>query len=171
MFEFAPKPSRIKEKLWMSLCFVFGTVSYGFGQILPYPMVCQLFAVALFTAAVLIMVRYLMRDYVYCVETDADGMDAELVIVETMGKRRTVVCRVAVTDIVGIFSATDVANLKKLKPMKAKGIYRYLSQMKSENSTFLEILDDGKSSFLEIETIPDLIAMLQESKKQFLSDK
>ena len=170
MYEFAPKPRRVKEKIWMSLCFVFGAVSYGFGQILPYPVVCQLFAVSLFTAAVLIVVRYLMRDYVYCMETDSDGTATDLVIVELMGKRRTVVCRVSVMDIGRILPATEVANRKAFQQMKEKGVYRYLSRMKSENSTFLEILDDEKNYFLEIETVPQLISMVEDLKKQFLSD-
>lgn len=171
MYEFAPKPKRIREKLWMSVCLFFGVLSYGFGQILPYPMACQLLSVILLTAAVLITVRYLLRDYIYCIDVDENGEAVQLTVVEALERRRTVVCRVSVTDIGQILLATEVANAVSRQEIKKKGLYRYLSQMRSDQSVFLEILDHEKNYFLEIFADQQLISVLKQQKKQYLSDE
>ena len=171
MYEFAPKLKKIGEKLWMSVFLFFGVLSYSFGQILPYPMACQLLSVILLTGAVLITVRYLLRDYIYCVETDADGTPADLVVVEIMGKRRTVVCRVRVTEVGQILLGREIGSKKDLRRLQKKGVYRYVSQMSRKNSAFLEILNDENCTFLEIYADQQLISMLMECKKQYLSDK
>ena len=171
MYEFAPKAKKIREKIWMSVCLFFGVLSYSFGQILPYPMACQLLSVILLTGAVLITVRYLLRDYVYCVEVDAEGAPADLVIVEVMGKRRTVVSRVRVAGIGQILLGREIASKKDLRGLQKKEIYRYISQMSRSESVFLEILDDEKCTFLEICADSQLISILEGCKKQYLSDK
>ena len=171
MYEFAPKPKKIREKLWMSICLFFGVLSYSFGQILPYPMACQLLSVILLTAAVLITVRYLLRDYIYRVETNADGEVTCLVIVEVMGKRRTVMSRLSVEEIGQILLGREIGGKKAIRKLQKKGVYRYISQMSRDESAFLEILDDEKCDFLEIFADPQLISILKGCKKQYLSDK
>lgn len=171
MYEFAPKPKKLKEKLWMSVCLFFGVLAYSFGQILPYPMACQLLSVILLTGAVLITVRYLLRDYIYRVDVDEDGEPIRLVIVEVMGKRRTVVSRVSMTEIGQILPRGELGAKKDVRSLQKKGVYRYLSLMGSEKSTFLELLDDEKCAFLEIQADAQLISILNGCKKQYLSDK
>ena len=170
MYEFAPKPKRTREKLWMSVCLLFGVLSYGFGQILPYPMACQLLSIILLTAAVMITVRYLLRDYSYRLD-EGEGDLAELTVTETMGRRRTVVCRVSVADIGQILVGPEDVNAVSRRKMKKKGLYRYLSQIRSDQSVFLEILDDGNRYFLEILADQRLISMLKQHKKQYLSNE
>lgn len=170
MYEFSPKPKRLREKLWMSVCLFFGVLSYSLGSFLPYPMASQLLSVVLLTVAVLITVRYLMRDYIYRLAADEEGNPRELIVTEVMGKRRTVVCRVWTADVVQIRLGKETDKNWR-HSLKKQGIYRYVSQMQSENSAFLEILDDGKSYFLEIEADQQLISLLQPQKKQYLSDK
>ena len=171
MYEFTPAPKRTGEKLWMSVCLLLGAASYGFGQILPYPVVYQLLAVILFTVSVTISVRYLLRDYVYRVEADDRGISTDLIVTEVMGRRRTVVCRISVDQIGQILSATEVAAQKSHRSIKKKGLYRYVSQMGSNGSAFLEILDDEKVYFLEIYADQALISLLKAQKKQYLSDE
>lgn len=171
MYEFAPKLNKIREKLWMSVFLFFGVLSYSLGQILPYPMACQLLSVILLTGAVLITVRYLLRDYIYRVETDENGEPICLVVIEVMGKRRTVVSRVSVGEIGQILLGRELGTKKDLRWLQKRGVYRYISQMSREESAFLGILDDEKCAFLEIFADQQLISILRQCKKQYLSDK
>ena len=56
------------------------------------------FLLAVFAAVVVTVAgRYLLRDYRYILTENGDGVD--LVVIETQGKRRRTVCRVALSDI------------------------------------------------------------------------
>ena len=170
MYEFSPKPHRIREKVWMSICLFMGVLAYGFGQILSYPILYQLFSVVMLALAVLITVRYLLRDYLYRVELSENGSE-DLTVIETVGKRRTVVCRVSVREIVNILPATEIKERQVLRAWQKKGIYRYTPLMRSKSSLFLEIFDEEKTYFLEIYADSDLILLLKELKKQYLSNE
>ena len=170
MYEYAPKPRRIREKIWMSGCLFSGMLSYGFGQILPYPVFYQLFAVIALTGAVLITVRYLLRDYLYRVEVSENGDSADFIITEQMGRRRDVVCRISVSDIVEMIPVSDFSSRELSEKVKKRTFYRYVSQFQPENAYLLEIFDDEKTYFLEICGDERLIFILSERKKQYLSD-
>ncbi len=170
MYEYAPKPRKLREKIRMSVCLFFGVLLYGFGQILPYPMLCQFASVALLTAAVLITVRFLLRDYVYRVSIGEDGSTADLTVAEIMGKRNTVVCRVSVSEIRGITPISALSS-KEIKNKCGKSpLYRYVSQWKPADAYLLEIFDEEKNYFLEISADQRLLDLLSDSEKQYLSD-
>ena len=170
MYEYAPKLKKLREKIWMSVCLFFGVLLYGFGQILPYPILYQLISVLLLTAAVLITVRYLLRDYIYRVTVKEDG-SADFTITEVMGKRKTVVCRISVGEIQEITPLLGLSPKEISQKCGKAVLYRYVSQWKPSSPYLLEIFDDEKSYFLEISADQGLVDLLLDLKKQYLSDK
>lgn len=170
MYEYAPQPRRIREKIGMSVCLIFGMLSYGFGQILPYPVFYQLFAVFALTVSILITVRFLLRDYVYRVSPSENGEFFDFTVTEVMGKRRVVMCRISVEDIGEITPASTLSSRELSEKIQKRPFYRYVSQWKPKNAYLLEIFDDEKTYFLEICADDGLILALSQQKKQYLSD-
>lgn len=164
MYEYTPNSQKSTEKLLMGLCLILGAVSYGFGQILPYPALYQLFATACFAAVVIVTVRYLLRDYTYSVIEGEDGTH-DLTVTEIMGKKRAVVCRVALADIGGVEPITQ-----KNKTATKRAVYRYVSEIKPRDAYLLEILDEREPYHLVICADETLLALLKENKKQYLSE-
>ena len=164
MHEYSPKSQKSTEKLLMGFCLLLGAVSYGFGQILPYPALYQLLAVACFAATVIVTVRFLLRDYTYCVIENGDGT-WELTVTEIMGKKRAVVCRVAIAEIGRI---EPLKSASKTDPKRA--VYRYVSEMKPKDVYLLEILDEDAPYDLVICADETLLALLKNNKKQYLSE-
>ena len=170
MYEYAPRLKKTREKIWVSVCLLLGAVAYGFGNLLPYPVLYQLLAVGLLAAAILITVRYLLRDYIYCVTPSKDGEDLDLTVVEVMGKKRTVVCRVSVADIQSVTRVTDRRGQKTSDSQRKTPVYRYVSELQPQNACLLLVLDNKNSYFLEICANEELISVLEGFKKQYLSD-
>ncbi len=171
MYEFAPKPKKLREKIWMSICLFLGVLLYCFGQILPYPILYQLTSVLLLTAAVLITVRYLLRDYIYRVTFNEDGTMADFTVTEVMGRRKTVVCRISVLEICEITSLSGLSSKEISKKCEKAPLYRYVSQWKPLNPYLLGIFDDEKNYFLEICADQKMVDLILSLKKQYLSDK
>ena len=169
MHEFSPKPKKIKEKIIMSISLLLGAVSYGVGTLLPYPALYQLFTVFCLTVAVLITVRYLLRDYIYRVIPKDDGT-LDLTVTEIMGKKRTVVCRVLVEDIKAIIPLAAIPRKELSKKYKGKPLYRYVSELQPQEAYLLEIFDERMPYYLEISADKTLIALLKFDEKQYLSD-
>ena len=169
MHEFAPKPKKTKEKIIMSVSLLLGAVSYGVGTLLPYPALYQLFTVLCLTAAVLITVRYLLRDYIYRVMLKEDGA-LDLTVTEIMGKKRTVVCRISAEDIKAITPLAVVSRKELYKKCKGKPLYRYVSELQPQEVYLLEIFDERTPYYLEISADKTLIALLKSDEKQYLSD-
>ena len=170
MYEYAPRLKKTREKIWASVCLLMGAVAYGFGELLPYPALYQLLAVGSLAAAILITVRYLLRDYIYRIVPVEDGGRMDLTVVEVMGKRRTVVCRVSVSDIQTIKPISEISRQKMSDRKGNAPLYRYVSEFHPSNAYFLEILDDEKTYFLEICADSELISIIEACKKQYLSD-
>ncbi len=100
MYRYAPKPKRIRERIVLSVCLVLAAAAYCLGNVgLPYPVIYQMMAIGLFGAAACILLRYMLRDYVYRLEEGRDGA-VELTVTELYARRETVVCRIRVQDVV-----------------------------------------------------------------------
>lgn len=167
MYEFAPKLKKIREKIVMSVCLLISSLAYGVSGFLPYPALYQLFAVILLTVAVLVIVRYLLRDYVYCIREDENGEACELSIVELMGKKQTVVCRVSLEEVENILPRSVFVQSGM---RRGNEIYRYVSEMFPENAFFVEILNGEKKFYVEICADRTLTELISSRKKPHLSD-
>jgi len=167
MYEFAPKLKKNRERIVMSVCLLLSALSYGVSEFLPYPALYQLFAVILLTVAILVTVRYLLRDYVYCVREDENGEADELTVVEIMGKKQTVTCRVSLRDVGRILPRSVFVQSKM---QRKNTVYRYVSEMFPKDGYFVEILNQDQEFFIELCADDMLIELMQSCKKQDLSD-
>ena len=147
LYEFEPSLKKIREKIVMSVCLLLSSLAYGVSNFLPYPALYQLLAVILLTVAVLMIVRYLLRDYVYAIHADESGEVREFVIVEVMGKKQSVVCRVSLADVDNMLPRADFLKSERRRQME---IYRYVSEMFPENAFYLEIANEEKRFFVEV---------------------
>lgn len=167
LYEFEPRLKKIREKIIMSVCLLLSSLSYGVSGFLPYPALYQLLAVILLTVAVLVIVRYLLRDYVYAIHADEDGDGCELVIVEILGKKQTVVCRVSLADVEKMLPC---ALFLKSEGKRKGEIYRYVSEMFPEDAFFLEVSNSEKHFFVEILADQRLSQLISSCKKQDLTE-
>lgn len=167
MYKFAPKLKKTKEKIIMSVYLLLAGLSYGASGLLPFPALYQLVAVLSLTVSVLVIVRYLLRDYVYCIRENEDGEASELAVVEIMGKKQTVVCRILLQNVGRIFSREVFAS----EDVPRKSIaYRYVSERTSTQSFFVEILDEEKNYFIEICADERLLELIRSGRAQKISD-
>ena len=66
-----------------------------------YKGIIGLFGIVLITAAVLIFTKYVSCEYYYDVTRDSDGTPV-FVVRQIIGKRQSTLCRIALSDIVGV---------------------------------------------------------------------
>ena len=165
LYEFAPRLNKIREKIVMSVCLLLGSLAYGVSGFFSYPALYQLLAVTLLAGAVLVIVRYLLRDYVYAIHADEGGEACELVIVEILGKKQTVVCRVSLADVRSILPRVLFSKLERGRDAE---VYRYVSEMFPERAFYLEIANEEKRFFVEICADRTLEELVTPCKKQDL---
>ncbi len=100
IYEYSPVLPKKKEKLLCWLFLLLGA-SLFVGSMLPglsFRWILQLFSFAFFVAFVMLFSLCIMRSYVYTVEEGREG-SLDFVITEYYGRRRTVVCRVALHSV------------------------------------------------------------------------
>ncbi len=166
LYEFEPRLKKNREKIVMSVCLLLSSLAYGVSNFLPYPALYQFLAVILLTVAVLMIVRYLLRDYVYAIHADENGEASELVIVEIVGKKQTVVCRVSLADVDNMLPR---AAFLKSELRRQTEIYRYVSEMFPENAFYLEISNEEKQYVVEVLADRTLENLISSRQKQDLT--
>lgn len=136
-YEYVPARKRGRETALAGAFSVVAVALYALPTAakLPYPALFQLSAVACFAAAILIAAKHLLRSYRYRVAPSANGAEPELTVTEEYGKRRTVVCRIALAD---ILRAERIES-----PDAARGAYRYVSGFRRPDLCLIEA-DDGE---------------------------
>ena len=167
LYEFEPRLKKIREKIVMSVCLLLSSLSYGVSGFFPYPALYQLLAVILLTVAVLVIVRYLLRDYVYAIHADEDGDGCELVIVEILGKKQTVVCRVSLADVEKMLPRNIYLQTRSKQKTE---VYHYVSEMFPEHAFYLEASNGEKYFFVEILADQGLSQLISSYKKQDLTE-
>ena len=121
---------------------------------MPMPYLFQGAAIGCLTVAVYLLGRYSLRIYRYAVEpggiVDADGVEQyDLVITEIVGKRMTVVSRVALRDIdkasVTVIRRADGDTAKQAKESLCRGrqVFRYENTPASPQSCYIPIPEEG----------------------------
>ncbi len=118
---------------------------------MPMPFLFQAGAIGCLTAAVYLLVRYSLKLYRYAVEpnniVDANGIEQyDLVITEIVGKRMTVVSRVALRDI----DKSAVAVIRRSEDKQAmedicrdKKVFRYENTPAAAVSCYVSIPEEG----------------------------
>lgn len=164
MYEYAPKPKRTKEKWILVLSLLFGSVSFAFSlfEWMLYPVLCQLAAVAFFTVSVVMLSRYLLRDYIYRVEPrgwDEEG-PLDLTVTEIYGKRRTVVCRIALSDIREAIRITDGNREELSQKRKGARSFVYTPEMGDANAILVTAADGDDLYFVKICADEELLSAI-----------
>ena len=105
-YEYVPTLPKKKEKLLSLFLLLLGAALF-LGSMLPglsLPWILQLLSFAFFVAFVMVFSLCIMRSYVYTVEEGREG-ELDFIITEHYGRRRTVVCRVALSSVISADAA------------------------------------------------------------------
>ena len=154
MYEYAPKPKRRREMLILILSLLFGLLSFAFSLMewMLYRAICQLASVAFFTVSVIMLSRYLLRDYRYRVEPREGMPDAplDLTVTEVYGKRITVVCRFAISDVREITRITAENRKEIASALKGARVFVYTPEMQPSNVLLIKVEDGNGIYFVKI---------------------
>lgn len=175
MYEYAPKPQKTKEKLIFALSLVLAAACFGISHVpaIPYPAVYQLLTVFCLVGTVMILVRCLMRSYVYRVEPQEnaapDGIP-DFTVTEVYRNRRSVVCRISAGDVRSIERVTRENRAALSAAQKRKRVYYYTAQLHPSDLYVLAVEEDGEEFFVQICADEGLIQELNRYAKQYLTN-
>lgn len=152
MLEYSTKGKKKRERIVLAVSLALGACSFGFSMIpkVMYPMLYQLLAVLCFGTGVWMLIRYLMRDYIFRISLREDGKNGlpDFTVTESYGKKRTVVCRVSVEDVLSVEEVTK-ENRRALKAkQKGKDVYVYTGEMRPPKLYLLTLIDGETTIFL-----------------------
>lgn len=146
MYVYHPQFKKKKEKLLAWFLVALGIVLYITSQYpgAPIPGVLQILGVCSLAGSILLVSMYILRSYSYeLVEGEEEGK-TDFVITEYYSRRKTVVCRVGLEDIVSVVPLDP--NWKKGKETlyTYTGVLydekRYLAQMQAHGEHFFVII-------------------------------
>ena len=162
MYEYFPKEPKKKELLILFGLLGAGLFLYGISQIpnLPFPAALQMLAVILLGCAVVVLTRYLLRDFCYRIEARGGSDVPDLTVTEYCGKRISVVCRISLGDIVTVrpINAREARSLAKAQ--RNRRIYDYTCRINPENLYLVTVRDGEESYDLRIVADKGLVAYL-----------
>jgi hypothetical protein len=156
MYVYSPKFEKKKEKLLSLFLAVLGVALYFASQFpgAPVPGVIQILGVGCLAGAILLISMCVLRSYSYEVVEDEEGK-TDFVIAEHYSRRKTVVCRVALADVVSVVP---------LDPDWKKGketLYTYTGVLFDEKRYLVEMNTHGEHLFVIIcadEALLDLLS-------------
>ena len=160
MYAFESSGSRKPLHLMVVGAFVTAVILFSISnrEGTPIPMLWQVGALICLTAAVYLLIRYSLKMYRYAIEPngiiDAYGVEqCDLVITEMVGKKRTVVARVALRDIdrgaLTVVRRSDAASDRdKVKHAvealcRDRRVYRYENTPASPASCYIPLPEEG----------------------------
>ena len=156
MYQYSPKSNKKIEKtvflgfLGLATLFYIGSIMPN----MPYPAAFQLVSFALLTVVIIVVFKFMLCHYVYCVEKRAEdsplGEGCDLVIVERIRSRATTVCRLDVEKILSVRRVTE-GNKKILSSEhKGKNVYRYVAEMRADNVYLIAAEQNGETIYVYI---------------------
>ena len=159
MYEYHPKFKKKKEKLLAWFFAALGVVLYFSAQFpgAPVPGVIQILAICSFAGCILILSMCVLRSYSYeIVEGNEEGM-RDFVITEHYSRRKTVVCRVGLDDIISVIQLDP-----KWKKEKGTTLYTYTGVLYDETRYLVEMQAHGEHFFVIICADQTLLKLLTE---------
>ncbi len=156
MYVYHPQFKKKKEKLLAWFLVALGVVLYITSQYpaAPVPGVIQILAVCCFAGSILVVSMYILRSYSYeLIQGEEENID--FVITEHYSRRKTVVCRVGLNDLVSVRLLDS--NWKREK----ETVYTYTGVLFDEKRYLLEMNAHGEHFFVIIcadETLLNLLA-------------
>ena len=162
MYEYFPKEPKKKE-----LLILFGLLGGGFflfgiskNPSLPFPAILQLLSVVLFCGVVVVLTRYLLRDFSYSIEPRDNIGVPDLIVREFCGKRISVVCRISLDDIIEVRSVSAKEARDLVKQRKGRCIYNYTCHITPARLYLLTVRDGETLYDLRIVADEGLISHL-----------
>ena len=156
MYLYHPKFQKKKEKLLAWFLVALGVVLYITSRYpkAPIPGVLQIIGVCALAGSILIVSMYILRSYSYeIIEGEEEGK-RDFLITEHYSRRKTVVCRVGLSDVVSVVPYDQ--NRKKEK----NTVYTYTGILFDEKRYLLEMQANGEHFFVIIcadETLLNLL--------------
>lgn len=160
MYAYHPKFQKKKEKLLAWFFAALGIVLYITSQYpgAPVPGLIQILGVCSLAGTILIVSMSILRSYSYELVEGEEGK-TDFIITEHYSRRKTVVCRVGLDD---ILSATPYeAKVKNEIPREKNKIYSYTGVLFDENRYLVEMQAHGEHFYVIIcadETLFSLLA-------------
>ena len=105
-------------------------------------------ALVALAVAVLILGRYLLKEYIYSIEDGKVGFD--FVVVEWQAKRRRTVARVALSDITEVARETEETRRALRKRMRAGRSYDYVIDLGARDALVVFLTEDGKDTAIRL---------------------
>ena len=155
MYLYSPKFEKKKEKLLSLFLAVLGVALYFASQFpgAPVPGVIQILGVGCLAGAILLISMCVLRSYSYELLEGEEGK-TDFVIAEHYSRRKTVVCRVALADVVSVVPLDP--NWKKGK----ETLYTYTGVLFDEKRYLVEMNAHGEHFYVVIcadETLMNLL--------------
>ena len=155
MYVYSPKFEKKKEKLLSLFLAVLGVALYFASQFpgAPVPGVIQILGVGCLAGAILLISMCVLRSYSYELLEGEEGK-TDFVIAEHYSRRKTVVCRVALADVVSVVPLDP--NWKKGK----ETLYTYTGILFDEKRYLVEMNAHGEHFYVVIcadETLMNLL--------------
>jgi hypothetical protein len=148
-YSVVPKPQNRIAMTISAVCFAVALIGiYGSQAVSAYPVVLQAIGLAALVASIYMLTRAQVK-YIYAIEPDdTNPEENDLVIARLQGKRRTVVCRLAVKDVREIDVAT--AENKKALADKYHGdvVHNYCPELLPARSAYLHFEDMAPGTVL-----------------------
>lgn len=126
---------------------------------LPYRSIMQLASLVILAFAILILIRYVLTRYIYCV-IPTDGGDFDLTVTEAKRKSRITVCRISLS---GIERVTVInSEKKKTLPEMTKGykVFNYCVDIAPERYCCVFAEECGEKLVLKLSYDEQLFAIL-----------
>lgn len=155
MYAYHPKFQKKKEKLLAWFLVALGVALYIASQFpeVPIPGLVQILGVGSLAGCILIVSMYVLRSYSYELVENEEGK-TDFIITEHYSRRKTVVCRVGLSDVVSVVPYDQ--NRKKEK----NTVYTYTGILFDEKRYLLEMQANGEHFFVIIcadETLLNLL--------------
>ena len=162
MYEYFPREPKRTEKLMLIGVLVTALIFLGISKIpeMPFPALPQFLVVVLLTWCVLILTRYLLRNFSYRIAPSENNDIPELTITEYCGKRVSVVCRVLLSDVVEVRCLTHKEYRRLARTQRERCFYDYTSRVKPVGLYLLTIREGAELCDVRIEADEILVKYL-----------
>ncbi len=160
MYAYHPQFKKKKEKLLAWLFVALGVVLYITSQYpgAPIPGILQILGVCSLAGSILIVSMYVLRSYSYALAEGEEGK-IDFVITEHYSRRKTVVCRVSLVDVISVVPLEQTAKRAEGKKEK-ETVYSYTGVLFDEKRYRIELQAHGEHFFVVIcadETLLNLL--------------
>jgi hypothetical protein len=163
---FEPQESKKKEKLLCGGAFLLGVIATASSRIpeILFPAGLQMVGAVSLVLSAMIVAGCLVRRYVYRIEVEDDSKmgTPDLTVIEYMGKRVRVVCRVSLDEVADVERITRENKERIVKEMKGHPKFNYTGVLFSESMWLVRLKGSGEYTYLQILANQDFIDALQD---------